>query len=338
MTTQDFKQHLILHNKSKDLPRIYVDGCYDMFHWGHANVIRQACAAFNYECVLVLGIVGNDIIEKQKGPTVMAEEERNIAVQSCQWVDEVVNGIPYWDTELFLIKKLNIDYVVHGDDISMNTVTGKNSYEPIINAGMMKIVPRTDGVSTTDLIYRMMHPESIEHWSGLKHSNLTVDKIALFSKSKRERNENDKVVYIDGCFDLLHAGHYKLFEKAKELGTYLIVGVYDDNTANQYLGKNYPILNIGERVMGLLGCRFVDNVVIGAPKGITTEMIERMHIDVVVHGKIDNMIGKDLYEDAITKNIYQEIDSGITITSKDIIERVKQREELFAIRNSKKKR
>ncbi|GAB1224576.1 hypothetical protein ENUP19_0207G0020 [Entamoeba nuttalli] len=338
MATKDYKHHLIFHNKDKNLPRIYVDGCYDMFHWGHANVIRQACAAFDYQCVLVLGIVNNEIIEQHKGPTVMKEEERNIAVRSCQWVDEVVDGIPYWDTELFMMKDLHIDYVVHGDDISLNTTTGNNSYQAIIDAGMMKIVPRTDGVSTTDIIYRMMNPQSKEHWEGLKHANLSIDKIRLFSNIKKERTPQDKVIYIDGSFDLLHAGHYELFRKAHELGTYLIVGIYEDHTINEYKGMNYPILNIGERVMSLLACRYIDNVIIGAPRGVTSEMIEKMHIDVVVHGKCDNGVGKEYYNDAIEKKIYQEIDSGLTLTANEIIERVKEREKLFEIRNSKKQR
>nr|BAN40385.1 ethanolamine-phosphate cytidylyltransferase, putative [Entamoeba invadens] len=331
-----FKNHTVFHKKDASLPRIYVDGCYDMFHWGHANVIRQACAAFDYKCVSVLGICDNPIIEKHKGPTVMTEEERNLAVQSCQWVDEVVDGINIWDTDINMMKFFHINYVVHGDDISMNTVTGKNSYQEIIDAGMLKLVPRTDGVSSTDLIYRMMHSESKEHWCGLKHANLSVEKLRVFSSTKKERTKDDKIVYIDGSFDMLHAGHYELFRKAKELGTYLVVGVFDDETVNGYKGKNYPILNLGERVMGLLACRYVDDVIIGAPKGVTKEMIERMKISCVVHGKCENGIGKNFYSDAVDMGVYKEVDSGKTLTSDEIIERVKEREKLFEARNAKK--
>ena len=344
MNSPHYKHHIIFNKKErytkegKKIPRIYVDGCYDMFHWGHANVIRQACSVFNHECCLVLGIVDNPIIEQHKGPTVMTEEERNEAVYSCQWVDEVVDGIPFWNTELFLVKELDIDYVIHGDDISLNTQTGKNSYQDIIDAGMMKIVPRTEGVSTTDLIYRMMTPTSFEHHDGFKHCNLTIDKLMLFSQHKRSLQPNDKIVYIDGSFDLLHEGHYKLFKKAKELGTYLIVGLYDDQTINQYKGKNYPILNIGERTMGLLACRYVDNVIIGAPKGVTKEMIEKLKIDIVVHGKCENGVSKEMYQDAVEMNKYIELDSESTLTSFDIIQRVIKQQEEFEIRNSKKKR
>ena len=347
METPHWKHHIIFNKKEKEtadgnkIPRIYVDGCYDMFHWGHANVIRQACASFNFNCCLVLGIVDNPIIEKHKGPTVMTEDERNEAVYSCQWVDEVVDGIPFWNTELFMMKELEIDYVIHGDDISLNTQTGKNSYQDIIDAGMMKIVPRTDGVSTTDLIYRMMNPSSVEHFGGFKHCNLSIDKILLFSQQKRpvhSISSEEKIVYIDGSFDLLHEGHYKLFKKAKELGSYLIVGVYDDQTVNEYKGLNYPILNIGERVLGLLGCRFVDNVIIGAPKGITKEMIEKLHINYVVHGKCDNGVGMDVYKDAVDAGIFVEIDSGSTLTAEDIKQRVVNQQQQFEIRNSKKVR
>ena len=344
-----YKHHIIFNKKErytkegKKIPRIYVDGCYDMFHWGHANVIRQACSTFNYECCLVLGIVDNQIIEKHKGPTVMTEEERNEAVYSCQWVDEVVDGIPFWNTELFLINELEIDYVIHGDDISLNTQTGQNSYQAIIDAGLMKIVPRTEGVSTTDLIYRMMTPTSFEHHSGFKHCNLSIDKVMLFSQQKRSLSSlqsTEKIVYIDGSFDLLHEGHYKLFKKVKDMypNCYLLIGVYDDTTVNQYKGKNYPILNIGERVMGLLACRYVDNIIIGAPKGITSEMIEKLKIDYIVHGICPNGIDKQYYKDAIDCNKYIEIDSESSLTSDIIIDRVIAQQSDFEIRNSKKKR
>ena len=49
-------EHHIVKNVKTGVPRIWVDGCFDMFHWGHANVIRQAAAAFDYKCCLCVGL------------------------------------------------------------------------------------------------------------------------------------------------------------------------------------------------------------------------------------------------------------------------------------------
>lgn len=61
---------------------------------------------------------------------------------------------------------------------------------------------RTDGVSTTDLIERMLRPDNFTHFSGLKHSMMTSKRIADFSAGCRAPTEKDTVVYIDGNFDL----------------------------------------------------------------------------------------------------------------------------------------
>ncbi|BFU22715.1 phospholipid cytidylyltransferase, putative [Entamoeba histolytica HM-1:IMSS-B] len=330
-----FKHHLVKNTKP-GVPRIWVDGCFDMFHWGHANVIRQAAAAFNYKCCLCVGLHSDKTITTQKAKPVMNEEERTAAVLACEWVDEVVDGIVWWCTPYDFVKSFNIDYVVHGDDIVCDAVTGKNCYWEIQEHGMLKLVPRTEGVSTTDLIYRMLNPTSQDHWTGYRHSILSIDKIRLFSEQKRTAKKDDTIVYLDGVFDLLHIGHYKLLKHAKEIGSYVIVGVYDDVIANKKLGINYPICNIGERVMSLLACGYVDNVVIGAPEGITKEMIEKMHINKVLHGKHE--YNELLYKDAIEMNIMDVYDSGSTVTALDIINRIKAMHDTYEERNSKKQR
>jgi len=83
--------------------------------------------------------------------------------------------------------------------------------------------------------------------------------------NNREPKPSDKVVYISGSFDLLHNGHIARLQKAKSLGDFLYVGVWPDETVNHFRGSNYPILSLHERVLMCLACRFVDDVVIGAP-------------------------------------------------------------------------
>lgn len=82
----------------------------------------------------------------------------------------------------------------------------------------------------------------------------TNKRIVQFS-SLREVRPTDRVVYVDGDFDLFHIGHVELLRKAKELGDYLLVGVHDDQTVHEVKGSRLPLMNLQERVLNVLQCR-----------------------------------------------------------------------------------
>ena len=63
------------------------------------------------------------------------------------------------------------------------------------------------------------------------------------------------MVYVAGAFDLFHAGHVSFLRKCLELGDYLVVGLHEDSVVNCYKGSNHPIMNLQERVMGVLACK-----------------------------------------------------------------------------------
>ena len=71
--------------------RVYMDGCFDVMHYGHANALRQARALGDQ---LVLGLISDDEIRKAKGPPVMNYKERKTLVGANKWVDEVIDGAP----------------------------------------------------------------------------------------------------------------------------------------------------------------------------------------------------------------------------------------------------
>lgn len=68
---------------------------------------------------------------------------------------------------------------------------------------------------------------------------------------------------------MFHAGHVAILRKARELGDYLIAGVHSDEVVNAQRGYNMPIMNLNERVLSVLGCAHVDDVLIDAPLQIT---------------------------------------------------------------------
>lgn len=340
--------------KRKGAVRIWVDGCFDMLHFGHANALRQAS---RLGTELFVGCHSDEEVMKYKGPPIMHASERYEALRACKWVTYVVENYPYC-TRLKDVERFEIDYVVHGDDISVG-LDGRNSYQEIIDAGKFKVVKRTSGISTTDLVGRMLLCTKGHMLSSVDEVNLeeaglgegtpathyltTSRKIVQFSNNCAPKPE-DKVVYVDGSFDLFHIGHIRVLQKARELGNYLIAGVYEDKTINEAKGKNYPIMNLNERVLGVLSCRFVDEVVMGVPYDVTKELIDNLRIDFVVSGKFFDDIEssqpvlKNPYSLPKQLDIHREVDSGCDLTTDKLIERVVHNRVAFLKRQTEKRK
>jgi len=200
--------------------RVWVDGCFDLMHFGHANAIRQARELGD---ILVVGVHSDEEILHHKGPTVMSERERYGMVRACKWADEVIEGAPYLAT-LDTLDKYNCDFCVHGEDISVDA-DGRDVYEKVKEAGRYRTIKRTEGISTTELVGRMllMTKDHLQQgkdktpissvdsralsqhspYTAMSHFLPTTRKIVQFSESKSPK-PTDKIVYIDGGFDLYH--------------------------------------------------------------------------------------------------------------------------------------
>ncbi|CDS08409.1 hypothetical protein LRAMOSA09772 [Lichtheimia ramosa] len=343
--------------------RVWVDGCFDMMHYGHANALRQAKAMGD---VLVVGVHSDAEILKNKGPTVMKEQERYDAVAACKWVDQVVPNAPY-NTTVEILKEYDIDFCVHGDDIT-TMADGTDCYQAVKDAGLYRECKRTQGVSTTELVGRMLLMTRDHHKRGessisnvnaqdlgsfsqgtasadqrrttISHCLPTSKRIVQFSEG-REPKESDRVVYVDGTFDLFHIGHIEFLKRAKALGDFLIVGVHDDQTVNAIKGSNYPLMNLHERALSVLACRYVDEVIIGAPYSITEAVLTKEYkVHIVAHGNTPtepDLDGKDPYQLAKDRGIYTEIENpNSTLTTQGIIERIIENRVKYEARQKRK--
>eukprot|EP00090_Calanus_glacialis_P041686 TRINITY_DN7417_c0_g1_i2.p1 TRINITY_DN7417_c0_g1~~TRINITY_DN7417_c0_g1_i2.p1 ORF type:complete len:366 (-),score=133.32 TRINITY_DN7417_c0_g1_i2:170-1183(-) len=311
---------------------------------------------------LIVGVHTDEEIAKHKGPPVFNQEERYRMVKAIKWVDEVVEGAPYVTT-LETLNKYDCDYCVHGDDITM-TADGTDTYHLVKSAKRYKECKRTQGVSTTNLVGRMLLL-SKEHmqrgdqeymvdrrsstdmssdstarspWTGVSQFLPTTQKLLEFSNSEGPK-KTDKIVYVAGAFDLFHVGHLDFLEKVREQGDYLIVGLHTDPVVNRYKGYNYPIMNIHERTLSVLAYRCVDEVVIGAPYSVTAEMMDHFKVSLVVHGMTPiapDVDGQDPYAEPKKRGQFMQLESGNTLTTEMLVQRILARRMEYQERNRKK--
>ena len=131
-------------------------------------------------------------------------------------------------------------------------------------------------------------------------------------------------VYVDIVGDMFHFGHVRLFERARQMGRTLIVGVHDDATVASY--KRRPVLTMEERIKIVRSCRFVDEVVPHAPLVLTNEYMDKHGIDMVVRG--DDQLyetSRKSYGVAMDRNAFSTVPYTEEISTSEIIQRILNR-------------
>ena len=328
----------------KKYNRVYVDGCFDLAHFGHFNFIRQA-SQLGKE--LYAGVHNDEEVIRNKGTVVFSQEERAIMIKACKWVTKVIPDSPY-DVTIEWLDKWNCECCVHGDDLALNA-DGVDCHQPVIDAGRFETVPRTKAISTTNIIGRMLRlpkselPEGMDlpyikeiagDMSSLHTYIPTTHRIAQFS-NMREPKYGEKIVYCDGTFDLLHAGHVSFLKKAKEMGDYLVVGVHDDPTMEALLCPAMPIMTLQERVLNVLAMKYVDDVIIGAPYVITQQLIDQINPSVVVQGSSPTRSNVDAFLIPKQLGIFKQIESDYPdLTAKSVVHRILNNYSAYAKRNA----
>ena len=133
--------------------RIYTDGVFDCFHYGHAKVLEQCKKMFPY-VHLVVGVCSDADVTKEKGRPIMTVEERAECVKHCKWADEVILNCP-WLINLDYLDKLNCKYIAHDPEpYPYNDID--DVYGPFKKAKRFLATKRTEGISTTDIINRIL--------------------------------------------------------------------------------------------------------------------------------------------------------------------------------------
>jgi rfaE bifunctional protein nucleotidyltransferase chain/domain len=134
----------------------------------------------------------------------------------------------------------------------------------------------------------------MNHSQNLK--NKILNREELIKKIEDWRKEKCKIVFTNGCFDLLHFGHVDYLAKAADLGDHLIIGVNTDASVSKLKGPSRPITNELSRLTVLAALESVSAVVLFEEE-TPYELIKMVQPDVLVKGadySPDQIVGADI--------------------------------------------
>jgi len=112
-----------------------------------------------------------------------------------------------------------------------------------------------------------------------------------------------KVVFTNGCFDILHRGHFELLKYCRSLGSTIIVGLNSDQSVKTLKGDSRPFFSEQDRKFALESCKYVDHVVIFQEE-TPYNLIKRLKPDIIVKGgdyKKKDVVGHNLAKVKIFK-------------------------------------
>ena len=418
--------------------RLWIDGCFDFFHHGHTGVMLQSRRLGNE---LLVGLHSDEDIAANKGPTVMNLDERIAGVEACRFSTKVVPHAPYV-TSIPWISHYGCQYVTHGDDITSDA-GGQDCYRFVKKAGRMKIVPRTPGISTTDLVGRMLlctkthFIKSLDDVLEGKEGRGSDEERKLRGRETKQRigeyaaapNGKDRyvqvfdfvpkhrplerrmstlkpgedvntilrhdhgkgtfspmvsghaprpgqrVVYVDGGFDLFSSGHIAFLQTVTEIETklgqergwfdaearsqresdhgedygpaYVVAGIHTDEVINYHKGINYPIMNLIERGLCVVQCRYIHAVIFSAPHTPSKSYLHSLPCgtpNVVYHGPTSSMTlpstseAADPYKDAKALELFQETPAHRfqDVNADQIVHRIMSKRQEYENRQRKK--
>ncbi len=153
--------------------------------------------------------------------------------------------------------------------------------------------------------------------------NKIVSREEALKKVREWKSRGKKIVFSNGCFDIVHAGHVDYLEKARTKGDKLVLGINTDSSVTRLKGKDRPVFNEKYRAQVMAAFEFID-LVVPFEEDTPMELIRLLIPDVLVKGKdydIKNIVGADFVMQHGGKVETIELTEGLSTSY--IIERIK---------------
>lgn len=118
---------------------------------------------------------------------------------------------------------------------------------------------------------------------------------------RRLKEQKKKIVFTNGCFDILHLGHVLLFRKAKSLGDVLVIGVNSDDSVRRLKGPKRPVVDEKSRLKMLSELKSIDFLVL-FDEDTPYELIKELRPNVLVKGgdyRLNEIVGRNLAEKVV---------------------------------------
>ena len=157
------------------------------------------------------------------------------------------------------------------------------------------------GIAVGKLGTSTVSPQEIvaEVGHGMKDSDSKIKNLDVLAHLvASERSRGKKIVFTNGCFDLLHVGHVKYLQKARELGDLLVVGLNSDASVRRLKGERRPLIEEAERAHILAALDCIDFVVL-FDEDTPLRLIEAVAPDILVKGgdyRVEEVVGRELVE------------------------------------------
>jgi D-glycero-beta-D-manno-heptose 1-phosphate adenylyltransferase len=149
-----------------------------------------------------------------------------------------------------------------------------------------------------------------------------VSQDELVSRLAEDRRAGRRIVFTNGCFDLLHPGHVRLLEAARNLGDVLVLAINTDRSVRENKGSGRPVIPEAERAEVAASLAAVDYVVL-FDEPTPREIISRVLPDILVKGSdwgADEIVGREEVEVAGGRVVSLPLEPGFSTTA--IIERI----------------
>ena len=136
----------------------------------------------------------------------------------------------------------------------------------------------------------------MSHLKKIKNKIFSIEN--LITQVNTWKQSNQKIVFTNGCFDIIHKGHIEVLARTADLGDKLIIGLNSDNSIQKLKGKKRPIIEENSRIILLAALDFVDAIIL-FPEETPLNLITTIKPDILAKGgdyKIDTIVGHEVVQ------------------------------------------